>query len=149
MNKDEVKKLMNYIAMNYNTFKVTKENYEYWCNELSHYDYDDIRNRLKEMMSDEKYAYQPPFLEALTRGLTKKDNKVNLDEITYYCQFCKRPFTDKSELDIHEDRCSAIRYIRRQYQRFGWYKLSGTQIKEMYNMPEEVDSNSRKEIFEI
>lgn len=138
MNREEVKNIMSYLVDNYkNNFEITQSKKEYWCQELSQYDNEDITNRVKQLMSEDKYAYQPPLLEAITRGVTKKHNKVNFDELVYYCLFCKRPFNNKNELDKHEDRCSSVKYIQKQYKRFSWPKLTGTQIKEMYEMPEE------------
>lgn len=137
MKTEQAKEIIKYLKNSYPSYEFKKELIEYWCEEFTQYDYEDINNRLKELMGDERYAYQPPLLEALTKGITKKHNKVDFSQLVYYCLFCKRPFNDKSELDLHEDRCSSIKYIQRQYKRFGWPKLTGTQIKEMYNMSEE------------
>lgn len=137
MSKEQIKEIIKYLKNSYPNYEFKPEMIEYWKQELNQYDYEDINNRLKELMSEERYAYQPPLLEALTKGIIKKHNKVDFNELVYYCQFCRRPFNDKQELDPHEDRCSAIRYIQRQYKRFMWPKLTGTQIKEMYNMSEE------------
>lgn len=137
MNKEQIKEIIMYIKNSYSNYEFKKEMIEYWEQELSQYEYEDINNRLKELMSEERYAYQPPLLEAITKGITKKHNKVDFSQLTYFCRFCGRPFNDKNELDLHEDRCSSIRYIKSQYKRFRWPELSGTQIKEMYEMSEE------------
>ncbi len=137
MNKEEIKQIIGFMQTNYPNFNFKKELIDYWKKELANYDFNDIDTRIKQLMSDERYAYQPPLLEAITRGLTKKDNKVDFSKLTYFCRICRKPFNDQEELQVHEDRCSSIRYIKSQYKRFGWASLTGTQIKEMYNMPEE------------
>ena len=137
MNKSQALEILNYLDDNYKDFELTEEKINYWCEQLSQYDYEDISNRLKELMSEERYSYQPPFLEAITRGITKKYNKVDFSKLVYFCRICKKAFNDKEELDIHEDRCSSIKYIKNQYKRFHWPSLTGTQIRDMYNMSEE------------
>lgn len=137
MNSEQIKELILYLKNSYPSYDFKKELIDYWKQELTQYEYEDIKNKLKELMGEERYAYQPPLLEAITKGITKKHNKVDFTKLTYFCRFCRRPFNDKNELDLHEDRCSSIRYIKSQYKRFRWPELSGTQIKEMYEMSEE------------
>lgn len=135
MDKNKALDILNYLADNYKDFKLTEDKVNYWCQELSQYDYEDINNRLKELMSEERYSYQPPFLEAIIKGITKKHNKVDFTKLTYFCKICRRPFNDKNELDLHEDRCRSIRYIESQYKRFNWGEVKDK--AEMYNMSEE------------
>lgn len=135
MNKKEVKDLFAYLSASYKDYVFKPELIEYWEQELSQYDYEDIKNRLKELMSEERYAYQPPLLEAITKGLIKKHNKVDFSQLTYFCMFCRRPFNDRKEFEEHQDRCRSIKYIERQYKRFNWGEVKDK--VEMYNMSEE------------
>lgn len=147
MDKNQVLEILNYLDDNYKDFEITEDKLSYWCEQLSQYDYQDIRNRLKELMSEERYSYQPPFLEAIIKGITKKHNKVDFSQLTYFCRFCRRPFNDKNELDTHEDRCSSIRYIESQYKRFNWGEVKDK--VEMYNMSEEEFDTKYKKILRL
>ena len=88
-------------------------------------------------MSDERYSYQPPFLEVIVKGLTKKQNKLDFSELTYFCMFCKRPFNDRNELEEHQDRCRSIKYIISQYKRFNLGEIDNNKKRELYELPEE------------
>lgn len=135
MNKENIKEIIKFLKTSYPNYEFKREMIEYWEQELSQYDYEDINNRLKELMSEDRYAYQPPLLEALTKGITKKHNKVDFSQLTYFCAFCRRPFNDKQELEEHQDRCRSIKYIESQYKRFNWGEVRNK--AEMYNMSEE------------
>lgn len=147
MNSEQIKELIKYLKNSYPNYEFKNEMIDYWINELSRYDYEDIKNKLKELMSEERYAYQPPLLEAITKGITKKHNKVDFSQLTYFCRFCRRPFNDKNELDLHEDRCSSIRYIESQYKRFNWGEVKDK--AEMYNMSEEEFDTKYKKILRL
>ena len=135
MNSEQIKELIKYLKNSYPNYEFKNEMIEYWEQELSQYEYEDIKNKLKELMGEERYSYQPPLLEAITRGITKKHNKVDFNELVYFCRICRRPFNSKEELDLHEDRCRSIRYIEKQYKRFNWGEVKNK--AEMYNMSEE------------
>lgn len=135
MNNEQVKEIILYLKNSYSNYDFKKELVDYWKQELSQYDYEDVKNKLKELMSEDRYAYQPPLLEALTRGITKKHNKVDFNELVYFCMFCRRPFNDRNEFEEHQDRCRSIKYIERQYKRFNWGEVRNK--AEMYNMSEE------------
>lgn len=147
MNSEQIKELILYLKNSYPSYDFKKELIDYWKQELSQYDYEDIKNRLKELMSEERYSYQPPFLEAITKGITKKHNKVDFTKLTYFCKICRRPFNDKNELDLHEDRCRSIRYIESQYKRFNWGEVKDK--VEMYNMSEEEFNTKYKKILRL
>jgi len=137
MNSEKIKEIVKYLKTSYPSYEFKNEMIDYWINELSQYDYEDIMNRLKELMGEERYSYQPPLLEAITKGITKKHNKVDFNELVYFCRICRRPFNSKEELDIHEDRCSAIKYIASQYKRFRLPNLTTNKKRELYELPEE------------
>ena len=137
MDKKEVKELFNYLEQNYSNFEYDKSKFDYWFNELQQYDNDDVRERLKDLMSDERYNYQPPFLETIVKGLTKKSGKLDFSQLVYYCKFCRRGFNDRKELDNHEDRCRSIKYIERQYKRFNLEKIDNAKKRELYELSEE------------
>lgn len=134
MTETEVKELLKHLAMSYTSFSITKEKISFWYTELQQYDVDDVKSRLKDLMSEEKYALTPPVLESIIAGLTKKHDKVNFNQIVYFCKFCNRGFNNRDNLEKHEDRCRSIRYILKQYE---IYNLGDIDKKVLYNMTQE------------
>lgn len=132
----EIKKILRHIEDSYVDFTFTKDMYEYWNKELQYYDYSDIFTRLKELMGEDRYHYKPPFLEAITRGISKAKDKVDFTKQVYYCKHCGKAFNDLSQTHNHEDRCSAIKYIERQYIRFNLGDIDNQKKYELYNMSE-------------
>lgn len=149
MEKSETKNLLKHIENSYSGFKVSKEMFEYWVQELQDYDFEDINTRLKQLMGEEKYSHIPPLLEALTKGLTRKSNKVDFSKQVIGCKHCRRLFNDLEETHIHEDRCSAIKYIERQYKRFNLGVIDNSKKYELYNMSEEEFDKKYKTILKF
>lgn len=134
MKKEEVENLLNYLAMEYPSFKLDKEKIDFWLNELQQYDCNDVKYRLKDLMASGEYKIYPPVLETITAGLTKKNKKINFKEMVCFCKFCNRGFNQREELEKHEDRCRSIRYIIKQYEK---YSLGIINKRELYAMSDE------------
>lgn len=132
MTKDELKIIMQHLANSYRDFKLDESNINWWYEELKDYNFNDVRNRIKEIMSEDRY--QAPTLEYIMRTLIKEENKLNWDEMVYFCSVCKKGFNDTKKLEEHEDRCRSVRYIERQIKRFRWGNVNK---RELYAMSEE------------
>lgn len=161
LTKKEIKDLFTHLTASYKNYKFDSELTKYWEEQLSQYDYEDINDRLRELMSEDRYAYQPPLLEALTRGLTKKSNKVDLSDYRYPCMFCRRLFDSIDEVHKHEDRCRSIKYLERQCERFNlqtldkrkFYEMDEDEFEERYNkflryFQQQTTNEAEKQIIE-
>jgi len=135
MTKREIDNIFEHLMNSYGkSFEFNESIYNYWSKELSQYEYLDIMERLKTLMSEERYSMKPPLLEAIIRGISKTSDKVNFNELTYFCQFCHRAFNVYDEMVNHEDRCRSVRYILKQYKRFN---LGQIDKKFLYQLPQE------------
>lgn len=147
MNREETRTLLNFLEMSYSGFSVTKEKLDFWHEELQQYDLDDVKRRLNELMSNERYAFVPPLLDIIKSGLTKKKDKVDFSQQIYSCKHCRKMFNDLDETHLHEDRCSAIKYIERQYKRFNLGAIDNSRKYELYNMSEKEFDEKYKKIL--
>lgn len=123
MNKSEVKKVLDYLELNYSDFKVTKDLFDMWLDELQQYDYEDVMNKLKQMLGTGRYINTPPVLVSITNGLTAKNKKLDWKKQVVMCHICGKAFNcnkDYScpELKEHEDRCASIRYVIKQTKKW-------------------------------
>ena len=147
MVKQEIDNVFDYLINSYGkTFEINDSIYEYWSKELSQYEYLDIMERLKTLMGEERYSAKPPLLQAIIRGITKTSDKINFNELVYYCQFCHRPYNNYEQMVEHEDRCRSIRYIERQYKRFNFGTVDK---KELYNLSQEEFDERYKKLLKI
>lgn len=133
MNKNEIKEIFKYLKVAYTNYEFKKEFFDYWEKELINYDFNDIMNRLKELMSDERYSYQPPLLDNVIKGLTRKNEKVIVEEKTMLCPRCNKPLS-ADEYEEHFDRCSSIDYVIRESKK--WFRKELTR-KFLWQMSKE------------
>ena len=136
MNKSQTIEIINIINNNYKNFfdesrldSIIKE----WSIELSQYDYDDIKEALIECMSRSEFQMKPPTLYHLTSKCKKKHDKIDYNEIVYYCDLCGKPFNDMDELYKHRERENSVDYVIRQYKR--WFDKDINK-SELYAMEE-------------
>ena len=143
MNKVEINKLFEIISIEYGNFNVDADKYKYWADFLEPYSFEDVKTRFYELRSQREYTIMPPSASVITRGLTKVNNKIKFDEITFTCQFCHRFFNTYDDMVEHEERCRSVRYIERQYKRFN-LNNGNVDKASLYNMPQdEFDSKYR------
>lgn len=143
MNKQEIDMFFQKLALNYPKETFSDDLVKEWSSVLSEYDYADVNENLDILLADKVFLYVPPKLMTIVSGLIKKFNKVDFNKIVYFCQFCKRPFNSIEEMHVHEDRCSAIRYIEKKSKKYNWdfnnqrkaqlYKMTDSEFDKFYN----------------
>lgn len=134
MNKQEVIELLRYLEMSYTNFGDVQSKVPYWCQDLQYYSYDDVKNRLDELMQMKEFATNSPTLSRIVGPLTKIKDKVMNSDLIYFCPICKRSFENYDEMQIHQDKCRSVQYIIKQYRRFG---LGEVDKKYLYQLSEE------------
>lgn len=134
MKTKEVEELLKYLAMSYSSFSFNETKLKYWLTELQQYDCNDVKYKLKELMSSGEYKLVPPVLETITSGLTKNNKKVNFKDMVCFCKICNRAFNQKQELEKHEERCRSVKYIIKQYEK---YSLGIIDKRTLYTMNDE------------
>ena len=141
MNTKDIMTLFERIKKHYNIFGYDEEKIREWHRFLKEYSPIDVLNALDRFVLE--YHDRPPFLNELTRGLTKVvEPDVNYVEIE--CDLCKKHFyvgNDWEEYNTHRRKCEKIDFIDRQAK-----EIHGKGItKEVYyNMSnEELDKNYR------
>lgn len=137
MTRDDTRKLLDFLSLQYSNFEITLEMIDWWAYELQEYDLEDVKDKIKKLMSEERYAYVPPLLEVIKKGLVKKHDKVDFTKLTYLCSFCRKAYNDRKEYEKHTDRCRSVKYIISQYRRFNLGEIDNAKKKELYNMNEE------------
>ena len=139
MNKIQVKQVLDYLEINYKDFRVSKEMFEMWLDELQQYDYEDVITKLKELMSSGHYISTPPHLVTITNGLAKIDKKIDWSKTVVLCKNCNKGFNVddngfSQELKDHEERCNSINYVIRQSKK--WFNKDLTR-GELWSMSRE------------
>lgn len=147
MNKIEVKQILDYLELNYKDFRVSKEMFEMWLEELQQYDYDDTINKVKQLISTGHYISTPPHLVAITNGLSKIDKKLDWSKQVVLCRNCNKGFnTDNNgyskELKEHEERCNSINYVIKQTKK--WFNKDLTRGELWAMSKEEFDTRYDK-----
>lgn len=136
MTKEQVKELLNILNNNYNNF-INENNYESilttWLNELCQYDYNDVLERTKELLSKSEFQMKQPTLYHIVAPLTKVNDKVDFTKMVFYCPRCKKAFNDEIIMDKHTDRCRSIDYVIRETKK--WFNKDITR-KELFQMNE-------------
>ena len=144
MNKEQVKEMLDMIGHSYQGF-VTKDNansmLDMWLNELSQYDYEDVMEKLKRLMAEDKFQLKPPTLYFITAGLIKKHEKIDYTKGVFYCSQCGKAFNSDEEQKKHFDRCMSINYVIRETRK--WFNkqltrqellsMSDNEFEERYN----------------
>ena len=139
MNKEEVKEILMILKINYPNI-INESNIaqmlDTWTTELSQYDRNDVRDRIKDLLSKQEYQMKPPTLYHIIATLKKKNEKINWEEMVYFCDNCKRPFNSYDEMMKHRARENSIRYIERETKK--WYnkELTDTEKAKLYQMEE-------------
>lgn len=139
MNKEQVNEMLSQLSMQYQNFKITDELFDMWFDELQQYDFNDVIDRLKHLVSTGRYNYNPPPLIMIIDGLTKKHHKLDWKKNVVLCHFCNKGFNVdekgySAELKEHEDRCRSINYVIRQMKK--WYGVTITR-GELWALPKE------------
>lgn len=119
MEKKKVLDILEFLSVNYTTFGDPNTKYETWNSVLKDYVYDEVIDRINELMTRKEFLTTCPTITAIVSPLTKIKDKVSFEGAMFSCQFCGRIFDTKEEMETHEDRCRSIRYIEKQYKRFG------------------------------
>lgn len=147
MNKEEVTELLEFLEISYPNFEIKEGMTDAWLNELQMYDCNDVKKNLARLMSDEYYQKTPPLVNMIIKNLTKVNEKIDYSKLVYFCPICRRKYNDKELLDEHFDRCSSVKYIVHQYERF---KLGKVNKKELYEMAkDEFDTRYKKLLKKI
>lgn len=134
MNKKQVIEILEFLKISYSNFGGIEDKLPYWEEELKYYSYEDVKRRIKELMELKEFSTNAPTLTRIIGPLTKTGEKMENNDVTYFCQFCKRSFNDYDEMEIHQDRCRSVQYILRQYKRF---KLGDIDKRFLYNLNDE------------
>ena len=147
MNKAEVNSILEYISINYPDFQITDELFNMWLDELQQYDYEDVLNKLKDMLKTGHYNSRPPILMNIISGLNKKSSKIDWKSTVVYCPICNKAFNCKKDysspdLKEHEDRCRSIRYVIKQTKKWFNKDLSRAELWAMSK--EEFDERYNK-----
>lgn len=134
MNKKQIIEILEFLKMSYSNFGGIEDKLPYWEEDLKFYSYEDVKKRIKELMELKEFSTNAPTLTRIIGPLTKIGEKMENNDVTYFCQFCNRKFNDYDEMETHQDRCRSVQYILRQYKRF---KLGQIDKRILYNMSEE------------
>ena len=136
MNKEQVKEILTMLSNNYNNF-LDENNYESiltsWLNELCQYDYDEVLERTKELLSKSEFQMKQPTLYHRIAPLKKKNEQVDFTKMVFYCPRCKKAFNDEKIMDKHTDKCRSVDYVIRETKK--WFKKEITR-KELFQMDE-------------
>ena len=146
MEKKKVIDVLDYLGMNYSTFGDTKSKFEMWNKILKDYSYDEVMDRINELMARKEFLTVCPTLTVIVSPLTKIKDKQTFEGALFMCQFCGRAFESKEEMEIHEDRCRSIRYIEKQYKRF---KLGVIDKKILFDMQEDEFQERYKKLLKF
>lgn len=160
MNNNETMQILNLIKFNYPNFEIKEGMPEMWFDVLMEYSFEDVKMKLEEHLSEDRFQKQPPTAYLLVKGLPKIRDRIDFTKDTFYCDICNRPFNNQEELKIHRDKCSSIRYLIKQNKKwfnrnidkkFLW-NLSDEEFDERYNkmlkyiMEHTTDENERTRI---
>lgn len=160
MSENETIEIIKFISENYKYFEPTDGLIKSWQEELSQYDYEQVKTSLKGYMSEDRFQNQPPTIYMLVKNLPKVKDKIDFTKDTIYCDICRKAFNDRDELNKHFDRCSSTRYVIRQTKKwfnrdidkkFLW-SLNDEEFNERYDkllryiMEHTTDENERKRI---
>lgn len=137
MNREQTIKLISQLQMNYPNFveedKVEKM-VDYWATELSQYDYEDVMERFKQLLGDNRFQMKPPTLIYIISSLTPKHDKINYEKGVFFCPNCNRPFNLEPVMNKHWDRCRSVDYIIRETKKWFNKKISR---KSLFDLSEE------------
>ena len=140
MNREQVKKVLDILKLNYPNY-INENNkafmLEEWCKELNEYSFDDTIERIKQVMSEERYQMKPPTLYYITNGMIKLKNKIDYNEDVHYCDNCHRPFNDLNQMMEHRARENSIEYIIRESKKWFNKTFDKEGIDNLYEMSEE------------
>lgn len=144
MNKTQTLELIEFINNNYKNYfsdKQINEMLDEWAKELSQYDYEDIKEELKECMSKSEFQMKPPTLYHLTSKCKKKHEKIDYKEIVYYCDLCGKPFNDIDKMMEHRTRESSVNYVifqtrkwfNKELNKAELYAMEETEFRQRYD----------------
>lgn len=134
MNKIQVNEILEYLSMSYPSFGDVQSKFKFWNETLQFYGYNDVKARIEELMQSREFSQFSPTLSRIVASLTKTNEKIENSDIVYFCQFCGRSFAKPIELSQHEDRCRSVKYIVKQYARYG---LGTVDKRLLYQLPNE------------
>lgn len=145
----EIKEFLKKLQTLYPKFSLDNGTAELWSGVLSQYDAREVNEMFEFYASKEQYREVVPQVYLIVKSLTKISDKVDFTQKLTYCKFCKKAINilskDLANVHEHEDRCSAIRHIERQYKRFNLGVIDKAIKYELYNMPEnEFDEKYKK-----
>lgn len=146
MEKKKVIDILEYLSMNYTTFGDPNSKFEMWNNVLKDYRYEEVMDRINELMTRKEFLTICPTLTVIVNPLIKIKDKVTFDGALFPCQFCGRSFENQEEMITHEDRCRSIRYIERQYKRFGRGSIDK---RVLYDMQEDEFQEKYKQLLKF
>lgn len=119
MTKNEVADIMKRVKNNYQEFSIDEDKTSEWVGVLKDYLFDDVNNKLTEYLEDSYNQSKIPKVYALVKGLLTQDEKNELANGRYltYCKICNK-YIKEAEYEAHFDRCSSIKYILKQYDKY-------------------------------
>lgn len=146
MTQIELDEFFRKVSIGYPKYDISSAS-ELWSNVLSQYDAKEVNEMFEFYASKESYKDTVPQVYTIVKNLTKISDKVDFSKQTYFCKHCRKAFNDINQTHEHEDRCSAIKYIERQYKRFNLGNIDNKKKAELYNMPESEFDESYKKIL--
>ena len=141
MTRDETKMFMRRIKEHYQEFLIDEFKVDEWHNVLKDYELKDVNNKLEEHLKSQEFGNHIPKVYFLTKYLTTIEEKQNTPQHKIYCQICNQKVLF-SEYDEHFKRCSSIRYLNSQYEKYFNKKLDIEMLKKMSS--NDFDVNYRK-----
>ena len=144
MNKKEVLELISFINKNYHNYFDNKKIdgiVEEWYKDLCQYDFEDVKEQTKELMSKSDFQMKPPTLYHIISRCQKKYEKVDYSRITYFCDNCNKIFKDYDELLEHRTKENSMEYIIRETKKWfnkdldkdQLFKMEEKEFEERYN----------------
>lgn len=147
MNAEEIRKVFDILTYNVKGFSYDKGTFMAWAEELSQYDADDVFSKLKELLAERIFQTTTPTVYYLIKGLRKTKDKIDYTQTVFYCRLCGRPFNSIEAHHEHEDRCSSVKYILKQYLRFGLNPIPNK--RDLFEMSEDEFDKKYKELLKI
>lgn len=94
-----------------------------WYRILKEYDYQDVVDNLESWLSDSDNRFYLPDVYILTNGIYKIQEKNKPMEFKIMCPYCNKWFPYQG-FKKHEDRCSSVEYIIKNYKKLFNKELS-------------------------
>lgn len=135
MSQVELDEFFQKLAICYPKFDVANA-IDMWSEVLCQYSAAEVNEMFEFYASRESYKDIVPQVYTIVKNLTRISDKVDFKKQIIPCKYCRKYFNDIEKLHTHEDRCSAIAYLERQYKKLNLGIIDNAKKAELYNMQE-------------